>query len=116
MGHKTLFNIFSAPRCMQKVMQVEEFEYDTRVKCSHVYKKRCYNTYVTEYRPHKVGEIRLDSFPYTVYAKKGLFFLATGIDESNSTVICLRPQFSFFLFQKKMRTKDIFFMITKKVF
>ena len=57
---------------MKKVVQVSEFEYDTKIKCKHEYKKRCYNTYVTEYRPHKVGEIRLDSFPY-MYAKKILF-------------------------------------------
>eukprot|EP00094_Tigriopus_californicus_P004976 TCALIF_04792-PA protein Name:"Protein of unknown function" AED:0.44 eAED:0.44 QI:0/0/0/0.5/0/0.5/2/0/65 len=39
------------PRCMEKVMLVDELEYDTRIKCHHSYGKSCFNTYITVFKP-----------------------------------------------------------------
>merc|ERR1712142_609696 len=36
-------------RCIDKVLMVEEIEYDDVVQCDHSYDKRCHTTYVTNY-------------------------------------------------------------------
>ena len=38
-------------RCIDKVVMVEETEYDTQIDCKHSYKQRCFTTYKTGYNP-----------------------------------------------------------------
>jgi len=38
-------------RCINKVMQVEETRYKTKIKCQHSFSDKCHNTYVTDYVP-----------------------------------------------------------------
>ena len=39
---------------MEKMVLVEELEWQTKVKCHHSYRKSCYRTYVTTYVPAEV--------------------------------------------------------------
>jgi len=40
-------------RCINKVMLVEETEYDEVLTCDHSYDNRCHTSYVTKYEPHQ---------------------------------------------------------------
>merc|ERR1712013_726994 len=40
-------------RCVNKVMMVEETEYDEVLTCDHSYDNRCHTSYVTKYEPHQ---------------------------------------------------------------
>jgi len=43
------------PVCMEKLMMVDELEWETKVKCHHAYEKSCYQTYETTYRAETVS-------------------------------------------------------------
>merc|ERR1719348_1351474 len=43
-------------RCIDKVLMVEEIEYDDVVQCDHSYDKRCHTTYVTNYESQQEEE------------------------------------------------------------
>jgi hypothetical protein len=43
-------------RCVEKVMMVEETEYDEQIECHHSYDKRCHTTYSTDYEPQQEEE------------------------------------------------------------
>jgi len=43
-------------RCIDKVLMVEEIEYDDVVTCDHSYDKRCHTTYVTNYESQQEEE------------------------------------------------------------
>jgi len=43
-------------RCIDKVITVEETEYDDVIKCKHSYTERCHTTYKTDYTPAQEEE------------------------------------------------------------
>ena len=43
-------------RCIDKVIMVEETEYDDVIECDHSYTERCYTTYKTDYSPQQEEE------------------------------------------------------------
>jgi len=47
---------FDGKRCIDKVLMVEEIEYDDVVTCDHSYDKRCHTTYVTNYESQQEEE------------------------------------------------------------
>ena len=40
--------------CIQKVMMIQETEYDEVMTCVHKYQERCHSTFTTVYEPHQV--------------------------------------------------------------
>ncbi len=40
-------------RCVEKVMMVEELQYDEQIECHHSYDQRCHTTYTTDYDPQQ---------------------------------------------------------------
>merc|ERR1719270_2312262 len=40
-------------RCIDKVVMVEETEYDDHVTCKHSYSERCHTTYTTDFEPQQ---------------------------------------------------------------
>ena len=44
-----LENVAAAERCIDKIEEVEEIEYDEVEECHHSYDKKCHTTYTTEY-------------------------------------------------------------------
>ena len=40
--------------CIQKVMMIQETEYDEVMTCVHKYQERCHETFTTVYEPHQV--------------------------------------------------------------
>ena len=40
-------------RCIDKVVQVEETEYDDVIECKHSYSQRCHTTYTTDFEPQQ---------------------------------------------------------------
>ena len=43
-------------RCIDKVVMVEETEYDDHVECKHSYTNRCHTTYTTDFEPQQQEE------------------------------------------------------------
>ena len=43
-------------RCIDKVVMVEETEYDDVVICKHSYSEKCHTTYITDFRPQQQEE------------------------------------------------------------
>lgn len=43
-------------RCIDKVVMVEETEYDDHIECHHSYSKRCHTTYTTDFEPQQEEE------------------------------------------------------------
>jgi len=43
-------------RCIDKVVMVEETEYDDHVECHHSYSERCHTTYTTDFEPQQEEE------------------------------------------------------------
>ncbi len=43
-------------RCVEKVMMVEELQYDEQIECHHSYDQRCHTTYTTDYEPQQEEE------------------------------------------------------------
>ncbi len=41
-------------RCIEKVVLVQETEYDDVIECKHSYSERCHTTYTTDYQPQQV--------------------------------------------------------------
>ena len=41
-------------RCIDKVVMVQETEYDDVIECHHSYSERCHTTYTTDYQPQQV--------------------------------------------------------------
>jgi len=40
-------------RCIDKVVMVEETEYDTEIECKHSYDQKCHTTYTTDFEPQQ---------------------------------------------------------------
>ena len=40
-------------RCIDKVVMVEETEYDDHIECKHSYSERCHTTYTTDFEPQQ---------------------------------------------------------------
>ena len=40
-------------RCIDKVVMVEETEYDDVITCKHSYSEKCHTTYTTDYQPQQ---------------------------------------------------------------
>ena len=40
-------------RCIDKVVMVEETEYDDHVECHHSYSEKCHTTYTTDFEPQQ---------------------------------------------------------------
>nr|ABU41048.1 hypothetical protein [Lepeophtheirus salmonis] len=43
-------------RCIDKVVMVEETEYDDHIECHHSYSERCHTTYTTDFEPQQEEE------------------------------------------------------------
>ena len=43
-------------RCIDKVVMVEETEYDEHIECHHSYSERCHTTYTTDFEPQQEEE------------------------------------------------------------
>jgi len=43
-------------RCIDKVVMVEETEYDEQIECHHSYSERCHTTYTTDFEPQQEEE------------------------------------------------------------
>lgn len=43
-------------RCIDKVVMVEETEYDDEIECHHSYSERCHTTYTTDFEPQQEEE------------------------------------------------------------
>lgn len=43
-------------RCVEKVMMIEETQYDDNIECHHSYDERCHTTYTTDYVPQQVED------------------------------------------------------------
>ncbi len=43
-------------RCIDKVVMVEETEYDEEIECHHSYSERCHTTYTTDFEPQQEEE------------------------------------------------------------
>ena len=43
-------------RCIDKVVMVQETEYDNEILCKHSYSERCHITYKTDYEPQQEEE------------------------------------------------------------
>lgn len=43
-------------RCIDKVVMVEETEYDEEIECKHSYSERCHTTYTTDFEPQQEEE------------------------------------------------------------
>ena len=43
-------------RCIDKVVMVEETEYDDHIECKHSYTERCHTTYTTDFEPQQEEE------------------------------------------------------------
>ena len=43
-------------RCIDKVVMVEETEYDDVVTCKHSYSEKCHSTYTTDFEPQQEQE------------------------------------------------------------
>ena len=43
-------------RCIDKVVMVEETEYDDVVTCKHSYSEKCHTTYTTDFQPQQEEE------------------------------------------------------------
>jgi len=41
-------------RCIDKVIMVQETEFDDIIECKHSYSERCHTTYSTDYEPQQV--------------------------------------------------------------
>jgi len=51
----TISNIANAnEKCVEKVMMIEEVQYEDGLECHHSYDKRCHTTYTTDYEPQQV--------------------------------------------------------------
>merc|ERR1712127_1029878 len=53
-------------RCINKVMLVEQIEYDEVLTCDHSYDNRCHTSYVTKYEPHQEEDCE-ERFKKTCY-------------------------------------------------
>jgi len=53
-------------RCINKVMLVEETEFDEVLTCDHSYDNRCHTSYVTKYEPHQEEDCE-EKFKKTCY-------------------------------------------------
>merc|ERR1711868_63375 len=45
-------------RCIDKVVMVEETEYDDVVTCKHSYSEKCHTTYTTDFEPQQEEDLR----------------------------------------------------------
>merc|ERR1712126_494482 len=43
-------------RCIDKVVMVEETEYDDAIECKHSYSQKCHTTYTTDFEPQQEEE------------------------------------------------------------
>merc|ERR1712198_109932 len=56
-------------RCIDKVVMVEETEYDDVVTCKHSYSEKCHTTYTTDFEPHQEEECEDVTQGYTTEQK-----------------------------------------------
>merc|ERR1711887_287746 len=50
-------------RCIDKVVMVEETEYDDVIECKHSYTQKCHTTYTTDFEPQQEEEIEFCHTP-----------------------------------------------------
>merc|ERR1711988_1978603 len=75
---------FDGKRCIDKVLMVEEIEYDDVVQCDHSYDKRCHTTFVTNYESQQEEECE-ENF------RKSCFIEYEKIAFNETVEICRTP-------------------------
>jgi hypothetical protein len=71
-------------RCIDKVVMVEETEYDDVVTCKHSYSERCHTTYTTDFQPQQEEECN-ENF------RKNCFISYKTVASEESVTFCHTP-------------------------
>jgi len=71
-------------KCIDKVVMVEETEYDDVIQCDHSYDKRCHTTYKTNYQSQQEEECE-ENF------RKNCFIEYEKVAEKETVGICKKP-------------------------
>ncbi|QQP50694.1 Uncharacterized protein FKW44_011798, partial [Caligus rogercresseyi] len=68
-------------RCIDKVVMVEETEYDDHIECHHSYSERCHTTYTTDFEPQQEEECE-ENFKKSCFIE----YKKVALEESCKTV------------------------------
>lgn len=71
-------------KCVDKVVMVEETEYDDEIHCKHSYSQKCHLTYATDYEPQQEEECE-DNF------KKRCFIEYKNVAKDEPVRFCFTP-------------------------
>lgn len=71
-------------QCVEKIVVVEEIEYEDQIDCKHSYDKKCHTTYTTDYEPQQEEECE-ENF------KKDCFIEYKKVAHNESVEFCHTP-------------------------
>merc|ERR1719226_360380 len=74
-------------RCIDKVVMVEETEYDDHVTCKHSYSERCHTTYTTDFEPQQEEECN-ENFKKSCFIEYKKVALEEPVRKCHTPLIC----------------------------
>jgi len=74
-------------RCIDKVVMVEETEYDDVVECKHSYSQKCHTTYTTDFEPQQEEECE-ENFIKSCFIEYKKTASEEKVDFCNTPLIC----------------------------
>jgi len=74
-------------RCIDKVVMVEETEYDDVIECKHSYSQKCHTTYTTDFEPQQEEECE-ENFIKSCFIEYKKTASEEKIDFCNTPLIC----------------------------
>ena len=74
-------------RCIDKVVMVEETEYDDVIECKHSYSERCHTTYTTDFEPQQEEECE-ENFKKSCFIEYKKVASQAPIKFCNTPLVC----------------------------
>lgn len=74
-------------RCIDKVVMVEETEYDDHIECHHSYSERCHTTYTTDFEPQQEEECN-ENFRKSCFIEYKKIAIEEPVRQCHTPLIC----------------------------